>query len=190
MNADHELRRLLANQEEGTRFVAGDPDEEVFHQDDLIELLPFGLSVSDESQRPFLLFKDPTGQFTLPVALNPLEAGVALTQSSHSVAPATPHRFTQMLLEALGLEIKQAVFVQIKGAHQYLRVYLSGHPGISSLKLRADEAMSLCLQLGVPLYATREFIRRSKVMAAEIEGLGGKMKARPELFVKNHRFLM
>lgn len=187
MSADLELRNLLR---ESARFAASEADEEVFHQDDLVPLSPFGLSLSTESERPFLLFKDPTGEHTLPVALNPLEAGVTLTQSSNGVAPTTPHRFTQLLLEGLGLEAKQAVFVQIKGVHQYVRIYLSGHPMLSSLKLRADEAMSLCLHLGVPLFATKSFILRSKVMTAEIEGLGGKVKARPELFVKNHRFLM
>lgn len=187
MSADQELRNLLS---ESARFAATQSEEEVFHQDDLVRLVPFGLSLSTDSQRPFLLFKDPSGEHTLPVALNPLEAGVTLTQSSNGVAPTTPHRFTQMLLEGLGIEARQAVFVQIKGAHQYVRIYLSGHPLVSSLKLRADEAMSLCLHLGVPIFATPSFIRRSKVMTAEIEGLGGKMKARPDLFVKNHRFLM
>lgn len=187
MSADQELQNLLR---QSARFEAAEVEEEVFHQDDLVELTPFGMSLSTDSQRPFLLLKDATGELTLPVALNPLEAGVTLTQSSNGTAPTTPHRFTQMLLEGLGIEPKQAVFVQIKGVHQYVRIYLSGHPLMSSVKLRADEAMSLCLHLGVPLFATRNFILRSKVMTAEIEGMGGQMKARPELFVKNHRFLM
>ncbi|HWU42280.1 MAG TPA: hypothetical protein VN132_02540, partial [Bdellovibrio sp.] len=62
-----------------------------------------------------------------------------------------------------------AVFVEIRGAHQYMRLYLTGQRDLNSVKLRADEAMSLCLHLSVPIYATKSFIGRSRVMNAEIE---------------------
>jgi hypothetical protein len=46
---------------------------------------------------------------------------------------------------------------------------LSGHPKTNSIKLRADEAMSLCLHLGTPIFATKNFIGRSRVMNAEVQ---------------------
>jgi bifunctional DNase/RNase len=144
-------------------------EEEVFHQEDLIQLFPYGLSVATEVSRPFLLLKDQGHQYTLPVAISPIEAGVALSQTNKSITPLSPHRFSSLLLQSLGMEIKQAVFVEIKGSSQYLRLYMSGHPDMSSMKLRAEEAMSLCIYLNVPIFATREFISRSRVMSAELE---------------------
>lgn len=159
-----------------TKIIFSQPsqEEETFHQNDLVQLFPYGLSMTTDAARPFLLLKDAAHQYTLPVAVSPIDAGVALSQSNNSVIPSSPHRFTSLLMQSLGVEIKQAVFVEIKGSHQYVRLYMSGHPSTNSLKLRADEAMSLCLYLSVPLFATKNFIGRSRVMSAEVESTAQK----------------
>lgn len=163
-------------QSNGAAFSHSQSEELIFHQRDLIQLFPFGLSLAHDESRPFLLLKDEGGLHTLPVAINPLEAGVTLTQANKAVTPTTPHRVTALLLEALNVQPLQCVFVQIKGVHQFVRIYFQGHPQMNSLKVRADEAMSLCLHLGIPLYATAAFINLSKVMTAEIEGLTQGLK--------------
>ncbi|WP_413294026.1 bifunctional nuclease family protein [Bdellovibrio sp. HCB185ZH] len=150
-------------------FAEESHDEETFHQEDLVQLFPYGLSVTGDVSRPFLLLKDASHAYTLPVAVSPIEAGVALSQSNKSIAESTPHKFTQLLMESLGIEVRQAVFVEIKGANQYVRLYLTGHPKSNSIKVRADEAMSLCLHLNTPIFATKNYIGRSKVMSATVE---------------------
>jgi bifunctional DNase/RNase len=171
-------------------FQESGDDEEVFHQRDLILLTPYGVSMSTDPQRPFLLLKDVTQQLTLPVSIGPLEAGVTLSQSNKSALPTTPHRFTEVLMKSLDLEIKQCVFVQIKGPVQYVRLYLSGHPKTNSLKLRADEVMSLCLHLNVPLYATHAFINKSRLMSTHIEGLTEGLLKNQKMMLKDHPYLM
>ncbi|MEK2645579.1 bifunctional nuclease family protein [Bdellovibrio sp. BCCA] len=157
-------------------FAQQSQEEETFHQSDLVQLFPYGLSVTTDVSRPFLLLKDEAHQYTLPVAVTPIDAGVALSQSNKSILQSSPHKFTSQLMESLGIEIKQAVFVEIRGSHQYLRLYMSGHPQMSSMKLRADEAMSLCLYLNVPLFATKNFIGRSRIMSAEVESGAQKLQ--------------
>lgn len=186
MTTKTDLKNLLAK---GLQFASNQEEEETFHQDDLIRLFPYGMSLATDSERPFLLLKDETQELTLPVALNPLEAGVALTQSNQAQNPATPHRFTTLLMESLSIVPKQCVFVQIKGAHQFVRIYIQGHPGANSIRLRADEAMSLCLHFGIPLYATRGFIQKSRLMTAEIEGLGRGLKGVPQIRQRNHVYI-
>lgn len=186
MKSDEILKTALSA---GMKFVSTQDEEETFHQEDLVQLFPFGLSVTNEADRPFLLLRDDKQELTLPVAINPLEAGVALTQSSASTQAATPHHFTSLLMESLDIRPLQAVFVQIKGAHQFVRIYLQGHPHTNSLKLRADEAMSLCLHWGIPIYASRGFIQRSRLMTAEIEGLGRGLKATPQVTQRTHGYL-
>lgn len=170
-------------------FAASHEDEEMFHQDDLVQLFPYGLSLNNPSARPYLLLKNATQDLTLPVALNPVEAGVSLAQGSQASLAATPHRFTQLLMNTLGIEPRQCVFVQIKGVHQYVRIYFGGHPATNSIKLRADEAMSLCLATEIPLFATRSFIARSKVLTAEIESLGKNLKSTPQILTRNQTYL-
>lgn len=171
-------------------FSAELPEETSFDGKELIRLKAYGLSVSTDFARPFLLLKDSDHQYTLPVAVNPLEAGVALSQANKSVAPTTPHHFTQVLLDSLHMQIEKCVFVEIKGHYQFVRLYLQNHPTQNSIKMRADEAMSLCLHLEIPIYASKEYIAKSRVMNAEMDGVSADIKAHPGIIQKNHPYIM
>ncbi len=144
-------------------------DEKVdFINEELVELKPYGMSLHNDSTRPFLILKDDSGQLTLPVGISQIDAGVALTQSSVSQTQTTPHVFSEALLKSLDIQIERCVFVEIKGLHQYVRVYMKGHSRYQSLKFKAEDVMSLCLFLKVPFFATLSFIQNSKVMAVEV----------------------
>jgi len=165
-------------------------EEKKINELDLIRLRPFGLSVSTDFSRPFLLLKDEDHKYTLPVAVNPLEAGVALSQANKAVAPTTPHRFTELLLETLHIQIEKCVFVELKGHFQFVRLFIKNHPTQESIKIRADEVMSLCLHLDIPIYATKEYIDKSRVMNAEMDGVSADIKAHPGIIQKNHPYIM
>lgn len=157
------------------------PENPKLRMKDLVKLIPFGLSLAPDMNRPLLLLKSETGDHTLPVALNPLEAGVALTQFNKTNAPVTPHRVTEALLASFDVKIEKCIFVEIKGHFQYVRLYLSNHPNLKSMKFRADEAMSLCLHLNVHFYATHQFVNASKSMNIIAQAMGHDQKLlRPE----------
>lgn len=162
-------------------FFSQMQDEKVdFIAQDLVELKPYGMSLHNDTTRPFLLLKDESGQFTLPVGISQIEAGVTLTQSSTGQALGTPHTFSEKLLNSLDIKIEKCIFVEINGHHQYVRVYMTGHPRYQSMKLKAEDAMSLCLHLKVPFYASPSFIQRSKVMTAEVTTSAKNMNNQPE----------
>ncbi len=188
-----DLKNLLDKNLSGHEIVFSESssEEEVFHQKDLILLDVFGLTLNSDHQHPLLILKDQSQRYTLSVLINPLEAGVTLTQSNKSIAPTTPHRFAHELLGSLGIEIQQCVFVQIKGSHQFVRVYFKGHPKVNSLKLRADEVMSLVLHLNVPIFASQKFIEKSKVLSAQIAGLVENMSPQKNLIPhKNQAYVI
>lgn len=162
-------------------FSKGQDEKVDFIQQDLIELKPYGMSLHNDTTRPFLLLKDDSGKYTLPVGINQIEAGVALTQSSTNHALGTPHTFSEKLLSSLDIKIDKCIFVEISGHHQFVRVYMTGHPRFQSLKLKAEDAMSLCLHLKVPFYATASFIQRSKTMTAEVSDSAKNVLAQPAL---------
>ena len=167
-------------------FNSEHSEEEIFHQRDLIRLLPYGISITADMQRPFLLLKDESHQYTLPVAVSSIEAGISIGQNHSQMKLTTPHRFVQELLESLDIKAVQAVFVQIKGVNQFLRIYLKGHPQTNSIKIKADEAMSFCLHLGIPIFATKAFINQSKLLNAQIEGLNQNFTKNQKILTKNH----
>jgi bifunctional DNase/RNase len=165
-------------------------EEHKISDKDLIRLRPYGLSLTQDPTRPILILRDETGIHNLPVFLTPIEAGVTLQQSSQQWMPTTPHRVMELLLESLQIKIEKAVFVALKDHQQYLRLYFEGHPTQGSLKIKAAEAMSLCLHLDVPIYATQKLMMKSRTMSAEIEGLTEGINMNPGVMMKTHPYLM
>jgi bifunctional DNase/RNase len=184
------LKFVPLNQQERTKSLmeAGYTEENISEKD-LVRLYPFGVQVPTDGTRPLLLLKDEKGDSVMPVALTPLEAGVTITQSANNVATTTPHKLTETILNSLDITIESCIFVEIRAPYQYVVVKFNGHPQITSLKLRADEAMSLCLHLNVPLYATQTYIAKSKVLAAEIEGLAKGIALNPELLKTTQKYI-
>lgn len=161
-----------------------------FEEKDLIRLQPYGLSLSNDTTRPFLILQDEDKKYSLPVAINELEAGVTLTQSTTSAKPLTTHTFSEKLLHSLDIEIERCIFVEIKGVHQFVRLYLKNHPRYNSLKFRADAVMSLCIHMKTPIFATQRFINRSKIMSAEMAGTAKDLAENPLALIKPHNYLM
>lgn len=145
-------------------FLKNQDDKLNFLDQELIELKPFGLSLNNGLARPFLILKDSEGN-SLPVSISQIEAGVSIAQSNQQQPSSSPHAFVEKLLESFELVIEKCVFIEITPTHQYVRLFMKGHPKYQSFKLRADEAMSLCIHLKTPFYATREYIQKSKLMA-------------------------
>lgn len=164
-------------------------EEHKISDEDLIRLEPYGLSINMDPGRPMLILKDESGRHALPVCLTPLEAGVAVQQANLQDISATPHRVAEMLLESLHIKIEKCVFVGLKDHHQYMRLFLEGHPSQGSLRVKAEEAMSLCLHLKVPIYATKRFMSKSRRMNAEMQGLAKGLAAHPGLMMRTHEYL-
>lgn len=157
---------------------------------ELIRFYPFGLQLSADGLNPVLLLRDEKGELTLPVLLNQLEAGVALTQANKTIAPVSPHRVTEVLLESLSLKIESCYFYEVKNSQLFVRLNLSGSSSVKFIKVRADEAMSLCLHMNVPLFATRGFVNQAKVLSTEAHGVMQGLKLNPEVLMKNHKYVM
>lgn len=164
-------------------------EKEPLLDQELIELAPYGLSIGHEMGQPVLVLKALKHDLTLPIPVNPLEAGITLAQSNKSIAPVSPHKATAALLKALGMRLDKCVFVEIKNSHQYVKLFVIGHPKVRTLKVKAEEVLSLCLYLEVPLYTTREFIARSRVMVAEIDEQRRDLLSNPKLLTKNHSYI-
>jgi bifunctional DNase/RNase len=164
-------------------------EENKIKDEDLIKLSPYGVSLNTDPNRPTMLFKDESGKYVLPVCINSLEAGVTLSQSTQTLVPITPHKFTGWLMNTLNIQIAKVIFVEIKGSFQYVRVFLEGHPNYGSVKMRAEEVISMCLHMNADFFATKTFIERSKKLSVELGNLKEGIRVNPHLFVKNTPYM-
>lgn len=152
------------------KFTVDHFEENSCSEDKLIALDPVGITLNMDPSRPVLIFKSRDQKATFPVMVSPLEAGLALGMSrTETVFATNSHGFLEKILESLSIRVMKVVFVEIKNSVQYVRVYLEGHPSYGSIKLRADEVMSVALKLQVPCFVVPEVLKKSKSMQVEVE---------------------
>ena len=157
----------------------------------LIQLFPFGITMTDEGLLPLLLLKSKNGELTLPVSLNTLEAGVTLSQSNKTSIPLTPHKATEVLLKSFDLKITKCIFTEVKPQGQIVKLMMENHPrGEKSISLRAEEAMSLCLHLNVPFFASHDVIMQSRTTVAAHQGQLQNFLMNPPANDRKHPYLM
>lgn len=169
---------------ESSDFLESESDDKK-----LLSLKPYGMQIATDGSRPSLLLRDEKNEHNMPVALNNIEAGVALTQSNPSLAPSTPHRVFELLAQSLNIRIVSCTFVEIKACQQFVKLTLENHPTQSFLKLRADEAMSLCLHLNVPIFATAQYMAKSRVLASEAETIAKTLALNPEVLKSQQKYM-
>lgn len=156
-----------------------------------LQLSVFGLTVLAEGQRPLLLLKDTSGELTLPVPLQPIEAGMTLSQTNTALKPSTPHKVTELLLRSIGVRITRCEFTGPAGPSPVVDLFLENHPrGETRLRVRAEEAMSLCLQLNVPIFASRAFILQSREAVALDQAEMQHLLKNPSALKRSHAYLM
>jgi bifunctional DNase/RNase len=154
----------------------------------MVEFFVFGITLGSNQRRPVLILKDSTGQLTLPVWLNPIDASYAMNDIAHQAYAA--QSVTLKMLQAFQLRLERCVFGDLKGHHQFVELQFSGNPRLTKIASRADEAMSLCLALGARFFATSEFVARCRDVDAEIASLEVGLNMKPEIGSKNHRYVM
>src|SRR5262245_21585407 len=111
-----------------------------------IELEAFGMATGLDRARPVMLFREKGGEAVLPVWLSPVDAGIALTQHNVQAFAMSPHDVTLNLLKELGVGVEACRFTEVKGHQQYVEITFSGSRKLKEMKVRADHAISFCLQ--------------------------------------------
>lgn len=151
-----------------------------------IELFPHGISVGSSLGRPVLILKDHSALDVLPVWMNSLDAGVVLADLANGSSGASPHVLTRRILDAVNLSVDSCTFVELIGHHQYVLLKLKptktdsvSVPGPSTasgwnektLRIRAEDAMSFCLQSRARFFSTRAYMARCRDLDADLSRL-------------------
>ena len=135
---------------------------------DVIELEAFGLTSGMDKDRPVMLFREKNGEAVLPVWLSPLDAGIALTQQNAHTFALSPHDVSLQALRVLGVKPDCVHFTELKGHQQYMEIRFSGSRRLKSLKVRADHAVSFCLQAKAKFFCTRGYLQRCRDLEVEM----------------------
>lgn len=145
----------------------------------VMEIEPFGITTGMDKARPVMLFREKGGEAVLPVWLSPLDAGIALTQHDMQTHATSPHDVPVQALGVLGVRAESCHFTEVKGHQQYVEIRFSGSRKLKVMKVRADHAVSFCLQARVKFFCTRGYIEQCRRVEAELGSLQAGLSARP-----------
>lgn len=143
---------------------------------DVVELEAFGLTSSMDRARPIMVFKEKDGEATLPVWLSPVDAGIALTQHQTQTAATSPHDVTLNILKNLGIKLESCHFAEVKGHQQYVDLRFSGSRKLKNIRVRADHAISFCLQARVKFFCTRDFMAECRTVDSDLRHMPPQLK--------------
>ncbi len=157
---------------------------------ELIEIFPYGLTLSPHMTRPILVFKDKTESKVLPVWLSQMDAGITLHQNSVEMGySSSPYSLTWKILKPLGIYLEKCCFVDIKGHQQIVELKFSGHPKLNTLKTRADEAVAFCLSNKTKFFCSDDYFEKCRKLDVELSTLGAVLKNSPNIVKNTQRYL-
>ena len=149
-------------------------------KEQLVEIFPYGITFSPDQSRPIMLFKDKDEVKVLPVWLSPLDAGITIQQNSVELGHcASPYSLTWKILKPLGIYLEKCIFKDVKGHHQFVELQFSGHPKLTTLTSRADEAISFCLSTQTKYYCETDYFDKCRVIDAQMASVGTDLKKTP-----------
>jgi hypothetical protein len=152
-----------------------------------IELFPYAISMGAVQRRPILIFRDKSESLSLPIWLNQIEASIAALDLNKST---NLHALSIKLLESASIQIMRCEFIEIQGHHQFVRLALSGHPKFKELRVRADEAIPICMGLKARFFSTAEFIMQCRDLDIALLGIEQSLNLQPEIGSKRHPYMM
>ena len=152
-----------------------------------IELFPYAISMGAVQRRPILIFRDKAETMSLPIWLNQIEASIAALDLNKST---NLHALSIKLLESASIQITRCEFIEIQGHHQFVRLALAGHPKFKELRVRADEAIPICMGLKARFFSTAEFIMQCRDLDIALLGIEQSLNLQPEIGSKRHPYMM
>ena len=138
-------------------------DLDLKSKSDWIEMFPFGVAIGASQTRMVMIFKDKAERRVLPIWLSPMDAGIAVTQSSTDL-DGSPHTLPLQILDKMGVRLEKCLFKELRGHRQFVELHFAGSKKLKSIDVRADAAISFCLRAGCRFYATIDYIERSRVL--------------------------
>lgn len=128
------------------------------------QIYPHGLTIGPSEIKPAMIFKNAKETSVLPVWLDPLDAGILISESQRDMRSSHPHLPTLKLLETLDIQITSVYFDNISGSTQYATVTVVQNEKESKIKVRASEIMSLAAVSGCAFFTNNKVVNQTRDM--------------------------
>ena len=120
-----------------------------------IEIVPHGLVGGMIPNLCLMVFKEKEGSKRFAISLSRLQGQISIHQSMHR---EEPFRFINELLSAMKVRIEKCYFLKCEKGNISVQVIISGHPGIHSMVLNAEDVIPFAVYSGCRFYSTDQFM--------------------------------
>ena len=120
-----------------------------------IEVVPHGLVGGMVPNLCLMVFKEKEGTKRFAVSLSRLQGQISVHQSMQK---EEPFRFVGELLNRMKVKIEKCYFLKYDKGNIIMQVIVSGHPGVHSINLKADDVIPFAVYSGSCFYCTEQFM--------------------------------
>ncbi len=131
------------------------------------QVFPHGLMVGPMPYKPVMIFKTKDEKEVLPLALDPVNAGIMMADTDNLGRFDSAHRATLSIFKELGVEITSVYFNHIVGQEIMALVGVIQSDKKIQMKFKAREIMPLALRADCLFYASTEVIEKAKLLNLE-----------------------
>lgn len=124
-----------------------------------------GVTTQASATRPFLLFREKTGNAVLPVVIHPIDAAVAIAEMDQQMV--SPHDMAVSILEAASVQPEQCLFLDGEGATSYMEVRFKENK-LKPMRFPTEFAMSFCLRSKMRFFCSKAFFESSRELQFEV----------------------
>ena len=167
----------------------------------LFELKPMGISITGADSKPLLLLRDDSGEMSMPLPITQLEAQILMNLTGKGITLANPYAATEHLLKWAGLKVNRCEFYLESSSSPLMARLCFAAPseeGVSLLPLnsepvcllKAEMVVALCLQLNVPMYASRDVIWSARKHSVDLQESQDPLSIFQGAAFRPHHYLM
>jgi len=122
-----------------------------------IEVIPHGLVGGMIPNLCLMIFKEKEGSQRFAISLSHLQGQISVNQSMNKEEPL---KFISELLSLMKVKLEACYFLKSSNGHVIARVFIKGHPNISSMNVKANDIIPLAVYSGCRFYCTELFMEQ------------------------------
>ena len=127
-------------------------------------ITPHGLSLGQGTFKSAMIFKDKKEVEVLPIWLGSNEANILVQGAQLNPREGSVHAATLKIFEALGIVLQSVYFNEISNNTQYAEILAVQGGQKLRVRLRAQDALPLALQMGCTFQTNQEIVEKSRTL--------------------------
>lgn len=132
-----------------------------------IQVFPHGLMLGPMPYKPVMIFKSKDEKEILPVAMDPVNAGIVMADTDNLGRFEGAHRATLKIFKELGVEVQSVYLNELQGHDIMALAGVVQGENKMNMKFKAPDILPLALKAGAEFFVNEDVVEKAKLLNLE-----------------------